>query len=58
MKNVCLEHLIEHGDIFLNDFTNLLNHLDKSTRTLMKETNNAGTQVRVIFSKKYFKISV
>ncbi len=51
MKNVCLEHLIEHGDIFLNDFTNLLDHLDKSTSILMKEVNNSATQVSAEFSK-------
>jgi hypothetical protein len=45
-KNVCLEHLIEHGDIFLSDFTNLLDHLDKSTCNLINEANNAVTQVR------------
>lgn len=47
-QNLCLEHLIEHGDIFLNDFTNLLNLLDTSTATLMKETNYAATQVSEI----------
>ncbi len=50
-QNVCLEHLIEHGDIFLNDFTNLLDHLDKSTSILMKEVNNSATQVSAEFSK-------
>jgi hypothetical protein len=45
MKNVCLKHLMEHGDIFLHDYTNLLNHLDKSTDLLMKEVNFATTQV-------------
>jgi len=44
-KNVCLEHLIEHGDIFLQDFTNLLDRLDKSTCVLMKEVNNGMTQI-------------
>jgi hypothetical protein len=54
MKNVCLEHLIEHGDRLLNDFTDLLNHLEKSTDVLMKEVNNAATQVSHVFSKKVY----
>ncbi|CAF3560846.1 unnamed protein product [Rotaria sordida] len=45
MQNVCLVHLIEHGDIFLRDFTDLLDHLDKSTCILMKEANLAKTQI-------------
>ncbi|CAF3067752.1 unnamed protein product [Rotaria socialis] len=45
MQNVCLEHLIEHGDIFISDFTGLLNRLDKSTCIVMKETNIAAKQI-------------
>jgi hypothetical protein len=45
MKNVCLKHLMEHGDIFIHDYTSLLNHLDESTNTLMKEVNFAMAQV-------------
>jgi hypothetical protein len=45
MKNVCLEHLIEHGDTMLNDYTNLVDHIDKSTCILMNEVNSAATQV-------------
>jgi hypothetical protein len=48
-QHVCLKHLIEHGDIFLSDYTERLNHLDKSTTILMKEANIAATQV----SRKY-----
>ncbi|CAF3356934.1 unnamed protein product [Rotaria sp. Silwood1] len=44
MQNLCLIHLIDHGDIFLHDFTDLLDHLDKSTCILMQETNFAETQ--------------
>ncbi len=44
-QNVCLEHLIEHGDRFLHDFTNLLDQLDKSTSNLTTEMTNCATQV-------------
>ncbi|CAF4137068.1 unnamed protein product [Rotaria sp. Silwood2] len=45
MQNVCLIHLIEHGDALLSDFTDLLDHLDKSTCVLMKEANFSKTQI-------------
>ncbi|CAF0930010.1 unnamed protein product [Adineta steineri] len=44
-KYVCLEHLIEHGDIFIHDFSNLIDHLDKSTSNLTEEANNATEQI-------------
>jgi hypothetical protein len=46
-----LEHLIEHGDIFLHDFTNLLDRVDKFTGVLTKEVNNSATLVSPGFSK-------
>ena len=51
-KNVCLQHLIEHGDKYLNDFTYLLDQLDKSTCTLINEINNTSIEVNYDLLKK------
>ena len=43
--NLCLAHVMEHGDIFVRDFTKTLDHLDKTTSTLIDEANVAATEV-------------
>ncbi|UJR25692.1 hypothetical protein I4U23_007043 [Adineta vaga] len=44
-KNVCLEHLIEHGDTFILDFTNLIDQVDKAAVCLTKAANNTTTSI-------------
>ncbi|CAF1139658.1 unnamed protein product [Adineta ricciae] len=44
-KNVCLEHLIEHGDAFLHDFTNLMDRLDKAVTCLAQVTTDTATAI-------------
>ena len=46
MQNVCLKHLMEHEDIFLRDYTHLLDQLDRSTDILTREVNLAMMEVR------------
>lgn len=57
-KNLCLEHSMEHGDIFLKDFTKLLDNLDQSTRTLMSEANDAVKQVSLKMEENFYNSSI
>jgi hypothetical protein len=43
--NLCLEHVIEHGDMFLSDFAGALDRLDNLSSTLIEETTAAVLQV-------------
>lgn len=52
MKNLCLKHLIEHGDLFVDDFTSLLHQLEKSTSLLVKKINYATRQVSETFTSQ------
>ena len=45
MKQLCLEHLIEHEDFFLNQYENLLNQLEKSNNNLVNEINKINVKV-------------
>ena len=49
-QNLCLAHVIEHGDIFVRDFTKTLDHLDKTTCTLIEEANIAATEVNKLWT--------
>lgn len=49
-QNLCLAHVIEHGDIFVRNFTKTLDHLDKTTCTLIEEANIAATEVNEMWT--------
>ena len=46
--NLCLEHVIEHGDMFLSDFAGALDRLDSLSSTLTEETTAAVSQVSTV----------
>ena len=46
--NLCLEHVIEHGDMFLSDFAGALDRLDNLSTTLTEETTAAISQVNPV----------
>lgn len=45
MKQLCLEHLIEHEDMFLNRYENLLNQLEKSNNQLINEIKKTNVKI-------------
>lgn len=45
-RSLCLEHLIEHGDQFVDEFSNLIDQVEKTTMNLIEEIQLTKIEVK------------